>query len=134
MTDETTPKLTLWQQFLAACQSPLTALKNKSKESPIVTIIAIAFLAQPVFSTGVTIVQGIVSVRQQFDPNQRPVTKGELDLVNQKIDFVQKLIEQDMANDQSIKPVVVTVPYHQLQNQLTTVQKKLDTKYEASKK
>lgn len=99
MPNETSPKPSIWQQVLKVVKNPISALSDKTKDSPLITIIAIVFVLQPVLSTGVDLIKGMIEVKEQLNPNNRPVTKGELDIVNSKIDFIQQLIVTDMQKD-----------------------------------
>lgn len=145
MQNEVIPKPSLWQQFIAVCKNPISTLSDKTKDSPLVTILAIVFILQPVISTTVDIVKAMVEVKQTLDPLTRPVTKAELDIVNAKIDFIQQLIVTNMQRDTSSKPnPVITspvvkspekvVPYVELQRKLNDVQTRLDLNYKSQAK
>lgn len=151
MEDLPTPKKTLWQQVMDTVTSPMAALSHITKESPLIAILAIVFVFQPVISTGIDLVKELVEVRQTLDPSKRPVSKSELDIVNAKIDFIQSLIVTDMQNDakaaeerrehwHASQPMAVdktpekVVPYVELQKKLSAVQSKLDKDYKAQPK
>lgn len=145
-----TPKRSWWQAIVDACSSPMDALTHITKQSPLVAILAVVFVLQPVISTAIDLVKELVEVRQTLDPSTRPITKAELDIVNTKIDFIQSLIVTDMQNDakaaeerrehwhSSQPPVDQTrdkvVPYVALQKKLTDVQSKLDKDYKVQAK
>ena len=77
-------------------------LQHWSSKSPLLTVLAVVFLLQPVISTTVDLIDEWRSVKQDMDPGARPVTKNELDIVNKKIDFLQDLILEEM--DKQPKP------------------------------
>lgn len=99
MADEPTPKLSIWRQFLKVVKNPISVLSDKTKDSPLITIMAIVFILQPIITTGIELVKGMVEVRDQLKPGNRPITKNELEIVNSKIDFLQQLIVTDMQRD-----------------------------------
>jgi hypothetical protein len=99
MANENTPNKTIWQQLGALFKNPISILSDKTKDSPLITILAIVFVLQPVMSTSVSLVKDMIEVKQSLDPGGRPVTKSELDIVNTKIDFIQQLIVTDMQKD-----------------------------------
>jgi hypothetical protein len=92
-------KKTFWQQAGSVLKNPIAILSDKTKDSPLVTILAIVFILQPVISSSVGLIKDMIEVKQSLDPGNRPVTKDELEIVNQKIDFIQKLIVTDMEKD-----------------------------------
>lgn len=130
----TTQNKSFWATIVEAIGNPFTYITTWTKKSPLITILAVVFLVQPVISTGISIISEWRSVKQQLNPSTRPVTKGELDLVNAKIDFLQKLIVTDMQQDVATAHSVAkahdkVVPYVELQKKLTDVQSKLDKDY-----
>lgn len=141
-------KKSRWKAFLEVISSPMDFLQHWSKKSPLLTILAVVFLLQPVISTSIDLIDEWRSVKQDMDPGKRPVTKDELDIVNKKIDFLQQLIvaevnsRHDHTHDGAHHPptpVAVVPPpavadaptskLHDLQEQLDTVQKKLDSDF-----
>ncbi len=146
-------KKSRWKTIIEAVSSPMDFLQHWSSKSPLLTVLAVVFLLQPVISTTIDLIDEWRSVKQDLDPNMRPVTKAELDIVNKKVDFVQQLIVTEMNNRhqhesthdaqshaptpvQPVNPDVVapTQKLHDLQSQLDTVQKKLDSDFVKQKK
>ena len=86
--------------------------------------------------TGIELVKGLAEVKQDLDPSTRPITKAELDLVNDKIDYLQQLILAEIHNNQHNLGVdqshglVEDSKYKGFQNKLMGIQKKLDTDYQ----
>lgn len=146
MTDES-PKQSIWSKLGSFFSSPASALSDASKHSPVLTVLAIMFVIQPVVQTGIELIKEVVEVRQDLDPATRPITKAELDLVNQKIDFNNQLILADInadkekalafANHRGVDKANEPLDhqtYDALQQKLTTVQQNLDDKFKARKK
>lgn len=137
----TTPSKGKWATIVEAVGNPFTFLTTWTKKSPLLSILAVVFLVQPVISTVISFVSEWRSVKEQLDPSKRPVSKAELDLVNTKIDFLQTLIVEDMKNDAKVEhpgsvdqtPTKV-VPYVELQKKLTDVQQKLDKDFKGQAK
>lgn len=161
MKNETSTEKTFWQQVVTLCKSPVSILTDKTKDNPLITILAIVFVLQPIISSGISLVKDTIEVKQTLDPNNRPVTKGELDIVNTKIDFIQQLIVTDMQNDAAAEqaknnhkhlrstPSVASTPvngvssdakvdirskFSDLNKKLQMVQKTLDSQYKNAKK
>lgn len=144
-------KKSRWKTIIEAISSPMDFLQHWSSKSPLLTVLAVVFLLQPVISTSIDLIDEWRSVKTDLDPQKRPVTKAELDIVNQKVDFVQQLIVTEMNNRHtheniSVKPhistpepastpdvVVPTQKLQALQSQLDNVQKKLDNDYAKQK-
>ena len=142
MADETPTPKSFWGKVGAVFSSPATALSNITKESPAMVLIAILLVVQPVVQTGIELIKEVAEVKQDLDPATRPVTKAELDIVNQKIDFNNQLILADIEADKEKalafahrgvdnqgKPLDHQ-NYQALQDKLSNVQKKLDTDYQ----
>lgn len=83
-------------------------------------------MLQPVISTGIGIFHEFREVKHVMNPANRPVTEQELDIVNQKIDFMQQLIVEEVNNK---KPANPSAQLEHLQGQLNQIQKKLDNAY-----
>lgn len=141
-------KKSRWKTIVEAISSPMDFLQHWSSKSPLLTVLAVVFLLQPVISTAIDLIDEWRNVKQDMDPSNRPVTKAELDIVNKKVDFVQQLIVTEMNNRHehesthdakthaptpvpASNPDVVapTQKLKALQSQLDTVQKKLDTDF-----
>lgn len=147
------PPKGFWSKIGSAVTSPGVAISKATKESPAMVLIAILLVVQPIVQTGIELIRGLIEFRQELDPATRPVTKAELDIVNQKIDFNNSLILADIQADKekalafaqhrkanidgpvappsdkpsSDKPI--SQQYKDLQDKLTTVQKHLDSDY-----
>lgn len=141
-------KKSIWKTIVEAISSPMDFLQHWSSKSPLLTVLAVVFLLQPVISTAIDLIGEWRSVKQDMDPETRSVTKAELEIVNKKVDFVQQLIVTEMNNRHVHEsthdakphaPVPVALPNSDvvaptqklkaLQSQLDTVQKKLDTDF-----
>ena len=94
------PPKGIWSKVGSVVSSPLTSVSKMTKESPAMVLIAILLVVQPIVQTGIELVKGFVEFRQDLDPNSRPVTKAELDVINSKIDFLEKLVLEDTRADQ----------------------------------
>ncbi len=128
-----------WTKVSSAVSSPLVAISDATKKSPAVTLIAILLVVQPVVQTCIDLVKGLAEVKHDLDPSTRPVTKAELDIVNQKIDFNNQLILAGIRAKATPKVDKSSTsadnhPYSNLQQNLTDVQKKLDADYKGQKK
>ncbi len=146
MSDETPTPTTFWGKVGAVLSSPATALSNMTKNSPAMTLIAILLVIQPAVQTGIDLLKSLAEVKHDLNPETRPVTKAELDLVNQKIDFNNQLILADIQADKekalafrhrSVDPKREKDDdrgYQQLQDKLTAIQKHLDSNFEKGKK
>lgn len=146
--EEETPKKSYWKRFTETISSPASALSDATKHSPVITIFAILLIIQPVIQTGIEFVKGLAEVKQNLNPQTRPVTKAELDLVNQKIDFNNQLILADIQADKDKEKSLNAHPrgvdkdgrvldgkrYRALQDKLAGVQKNLDSDYSGHKK
>lgn len=91
-TQDPNTKKSLWGTILQVITSPVDFLQHWSKKSPLLTVIAVVFLLQPVISTSIDVIDEWRTVKENLNPGKRPVTKDELDIVNQKIDFLQQLL------------------------------------------
>lgn len=127
-----------WQSILDAMSSPIDFLHNWTSKSPLLTVLAVVFLVQPVISTGIDLINELRHVKHATNPLNRPVTEQELDIVNQKINFLQQLIIADLTGKRSAQQTrasdvisTATKPqsWQQLQKKLDTVQKQLDNTY-----
>lgn len=133
--ENSSPK-SFWDKIGAVLTSPATALSNATRESPAVVLVAIVLVVQPIMQTGIELVKGLAEVKQDLDPSTRPITKAELDLVNDKIDYLQQLILAEIHNNQHNLGVdqshglVEDSKYKGFQNKLMGIQKKLDTDYQ----
>jgi hypothetical protein len=138
------PPKGFWSKVGSVVTSPGAAFSKATKESPAMVLIAILLVVQPVVQTGIELVRGLIEFKQDLDPATRPVTKAELDIVNEKIDFNNKLILADIQADKEKalafahgKPQPIPAPinkpvdeqYKELQDKLTTVQKHLDSDF-----
>ena len=97
--EEQTPKKSRWKRFSDAITSPASALSDATKHSPLITLFAIMLIVQPLIQTGIELIKEVASVKRELDPATRPITRAELDIVNQKIDFLQQLIVADVKGD-----------------------------------
>lgn len=88
---EETPGESFWARLRATATG----------HGPAMTVCAILLVAQPVIQTTIEVVQELIAVKQDLDPSTRPVTKAELDIVNQKIDYNNQLILAAIARQQS---------------------------------
>lgn len=140
------PPKGIWSKIGAVVSSPGAAISKVTKESPAMVLIAILLVVQPIVQTGIELVRGLIEFRQELDPASRPVTKAELDIVNEKIDFNNKLILADIQADKEkalafahgraapqppppLGDKPVDQQYSDLQNKLSKVQKNLDDNY-----
>ncbi len=147
------PPKGMWQRIGTVVSSPLTSVTKMTKESPAMVLIAILLVVQPIVQTGIELVKGLIEFKQDLDPNNRPVTKAELDVINSKIDFLEELVLTDTKEDRERlnrqdtwmdkkkpKPVVV-IPqpdvtpdtvYNSLKQKLDDVTKKADANFKAN--
>src|SRR5271167_337611 len=93
------PTKGVWKRISSVVSSPLTSVSKMTKESPAMILIAILLVVQPIVQTGIELVKGLIEFKQDLDPNNRPVTKAELDVINSKIDFLEKLVLADTKAD-----------------------------------
>lgn len=145
-----------YDAFISVFRNPSDTLKkihNGAKQSPIIVILAVVFFVEPFVSFMFSVVDDVVAVKQRFDPSLRPVTEGELTIVNSKINLIQQELvtktQQETghkvlnANRVSSHAVVGAtpadtvnknvVPFQQLQDNLNDVQQKLDAQYQKQK-
>jgi len=156
--DAITPPKGIWNKTREIVSSPVTAITKLTKESPAMVLIAILLIVQPIVQTGLDLMRSFIEFRQDLDPNNRPVTKAELDVINSKIDFLEKLVlantqaDQERLNRQDVwmdsrkkgaipaplptpsaPPVVVAPPpnigYDSLNKKLNDVSKKADEEF-----
>ncbi len=133
--EEQAPKRSVWSKIGNAVTSPASAISNATKNSPLITLVAIMLVVQPVIQTGIELVKGLIQVKHDLDPSTRPVTKEELDIVNQKIDFNNELIITLLGGHVKKSPVdkshtsADNSSYEALQSRLASEQKKLDADF-----
>lgn len=137
--EEQIPKKPWYKRFADTVSSPATALSDATKHSPLITLFAIMLIVQPVIQTGIELIKEFAQVKRELDPASRPVTKAELDIVNQKIDFNNQLILAQISGKKPTKVDKSTTTadssaYSNLQQNLTDVQKHLDADYKGQKK
>ncbi len=138
--EEQTPKKSWWKRFSDVVTSPASALSDATKHSPLITLFAIMLIVQPLIQTGIELIKEVASVKRELDPANRPITKAELDIVNQKIDFNNQLILATIQGKGVHKQVDKSTTtadsneYHGLQSRLDGVQKKLDADFKSAKK
>lgn len=137
--EEQAPKKPWYKRFADTVSSPASALSDATKHSPLITLFAIMLIVQPVIQTGIELIKEFAQVKRELDPASRPVTKAELEIVNQKIDFNNQLILAGIRAKATPKVDKSSTsadnhPYSNLQQNLTDVQKKLDADYKGQKK
>jgi len=141
--EEQTPKKSRWKRFSDAITSPASALSDATKHSPLITLFAIMLIVQPLIQTGIELIKEVASVKRELDPATRPITRAELDIVNQKIDFLQQLIVADVKGDANrhhhvAPPVDNTQPkpvdFDTLKKTFADVEHKADEDYKVQSK
>jgi len=133
------PDKGIWNKTREIVSSPVSAISKMTKESPAMVLIAILLVVQPVVQTGIDLVRSFIEFKQDLDPNTRPVTKAELDVINSKIDFLEKLVLADTADDRKLlnsqlkRSTAKSVDYDSLKKKLDDVEKKADEDYKEHK-
>jgi hypothetical protein len=135
----------LWNKVMTLASNPWVIIEA-TKKSPLALVLAVVFVVQPILSFGFSILDDIVFVKQKLDPTLRPVTVGELRLLNQKIDALEAMIEKDRATDKRIlrdmsnevaadaAPTPNIAAFKKAQDDLDVLQNTLDQKYKVSTK
>ena len=78
-----------WTRTKSLMSNPWGTIKEAHNKSPITVLLAVVFLLQPIVSLAISIVGDYTWVRQKLDPNLRPVTVSEFQLLDQQVDAVQ---------------------------------------------
>lgn len=130
-----------WTDFMEWMTSPWATFE-KAKKSPVTWVLVIVFIVQPVANFGLSLYQAYEFGKQEFHPEDRPVTEAEFNLMNIKIDALQassieegvvinSLVAKDRQalEDAKKRHEDAIVKYVQAQENLTGVQKKLDADY-----
>ncbi len=126
-------KKPFWKSFFEAIQKPYQFLTTLSSQNPLLAILAIVFLLQPVVLTGFDFIS---TIHQTIHPMERPITRKEFSLLEKRVDFLQFLIVQDMRNDiaqhmpGSEKKAEQIKKLQHEEKELDLLSKKLDHKYD----
>jgi len=126
-------KKPFWKSLFEAIQKPYQFLTNLSSQNPLLAIIAIVFLLQPIVFVGITFFD---TIHKAIHPMDRPITRKEFSLLERRVDFLQFLIVQDMRNDiaqhdpGSRTKAEQIEKLQQEQKELDKLSKKLDHKYD----
>lgn len=121
-------KKPFWTSFMEAVQSPYEYITHWTSKSPLLTILAVVFLLQPIISTCIDVVH---TWKQIANPKERPISKEEFDLLNQRVAFLQGVVVAHMNQDAVLNRASGTElkPLADTQKQLDSLSKKLDTAY-----
>lgn len=57
----------------------------KQVNNPWIAALAVFMLIQPVVATSIDLVHGYLTVKEELNPSERPIMRGEFDLLNQLI-------------------------------------------------
>lgn len=110
---------------------------DATKKSPLALVLAVVFVIHPIVSLVFGFIGDVTFLKQELDPTLRPVTVAELNLINQKIDSLEAMIEQDRKTDEKILAKSAEHPniksFKQAQSTLDDLQKKLDKDFKLKK-
>lgn len=83
----------LWLSIMSLMSDPWTAF-HKARKSPLVIVLAVVFVVQPLVDFGISVVSDYSYVQEKINPGLRPITEEEFNLLNIKVNAVHDEVEQ----------------------------------------